>query len=362
MRTYQRGNQVEKLKRTISTILPLEQSWQRKAQERLDSLTKPQGSLGRLEEIARRMVAIRQSIHPSTTKKVIFTLAGDHGVAKEGVSAYPQEVTAQMVYNFLSGGAAINVLARYIGAKVIVADLGVAEDLKPHPLLRVKKVGYGTKNMAKGPAMSRQQAIQAVEAGIELFEEEYQSNGIDIVGVGDMGIGNTTASSAIVAVLTGQSPEKVTGRGTGIGDKLLHHKIEVIRQAIALNRSDPDDPIDVLAKVGGFEIGGIAGVVLAAAAHRVPVIVDGFISTAGALIAHQLQPVSKEYMFAAHQSVEPGHKAALEKIGLQPLLDLNMRLGEGTGAALAMPIIEASIKILTEMATFQDAGVSEQTN
>ncbi len=360
MRTYQRGNQVEKLKRTISAILPLEQDWQRKAQERLDSLTKPQGSLGCLEEIARRMVGIRQSIHPSTTKKVIFTLAGDHGVAKEGVSAYPQEVTAQMVYNFLSGGAAINVLARYIGAKVIVADLGVAEDLKPHPLLRVKKVGYGTENMAKGPAMSREQAIQAVEAGIELFEEEYQSNGIDIVGVGDMGIGNTTASSAIVALLAGRNPEQVTGRGTGIGDELLHHKIEVIRQAIALNRSDPDDPIDVLSKVGGFEIGGIAGIALAAAAHHVPVIVDGFISTAGALIAHQLQPVSKEYMFAAHRSVETGHKAALEKIGLPPILNLNMRLGEGTGAALAMPIIEASIKILTEMATFQNAGVSEQ--
>ncbi len=362
MRAYQKGNQVEKLKRTISAILPLQQDWQQKAQKRLDSLTKPPGSLGRLEEIARRMVGIRQSIHPSTTNKVIFTLAGDHGVAKEGVSAYPQEVTAQMVYNFLSGGAAINVLARCIGAKVIVADLGVAEDLKPHPLLRVKKVGYGTKNMAKGPAMSRQQAIQAVEAGIELFEQEYQSNGIDMVGIGDMGIGNTTASSAIVAVLTGQSPEQVTGRGTGIGDKLLHHKIEVIRQAIALNRSDPDDPIDVLSKVGGFEIGGIAGIALAAAAHRVPVIVDGFISTAGALIAHQLQPVSKEYMFAAHRSVETGHKAALEKIGLSPILNLNMRLGEGTGAALAMPIIEASIKILTEMATFQNAGVSEQIN
>ncbi len=360
MRTYQKGREMERLKRTISAILPLEQDWQQKAQQRLDSLTKPQGSLGRLEEIAQRIVAIRKNIHPSTTKKVIFTIAGDHGVAEEGVSAYPREVTVQMVYNFLRGGAAINVLARYIGAKVIVADLGVVEDLKPHPLLRVKKVDYGTKNMAKGPAMSRQQANRAIEAGIELFEEEYQNNGIDIVGVGDMGIGNTTPSSAIVAVLTGRGPEQVTGRGTGIGEELLQRKIEVVQQAIELNRPNPSDPVDVLAKVGGFEIGGIAGVVLAAAAHNVPVVVDGFISTAGALIAHQLGPVSQEYMFAAHRSVEPGHRAALEKMGLQPLLDLNMRLGEGTGAALAMPIIEASIKILTEMATFQDAGVSEQ--
>jgi len=360
MRTYQKGREMERLKRTVSAILPLEQDWQQKAQQRLDSLTKPRDSLGRLEEIARRMVAIRKNTHPSTSKKVIFTLAGDHGVAEERVSAYPQEVTAQMVYNFLSGGAAINVLARHVGAKVIVSDLGVAVDLKPHPLLKIKKVDYGTKNLATGPAMSRQQAIQAVEAGIKLFEEEYQNNGIDLVGVGDMGIANTTPSSAIVAVLTGQKPEQVTGRGTGIEDELLQHKIAIIQRAIELNQPNPNDPIDVLTKVGGFEIGGIAGIVLAAAAHRVPVLIDGFISTAGALIAHQLQPVSKEYMFAAHQSVEPGHRAALEKMKLQPILDLNMRLGEGTGAALAMSIIEASIKILTEMATFQNAGVSEQ--
>jgi nicotinate-nucleotide--dimethylbenzimidazole phosphoribosyltransferase len=287
-------------------------------------------------------------------------MAGDHGVAAEGVSLFPQEVTAQMVYNFLRGGAGINVLARHVGARVVVVDMGVATDLEPHPELLAKKVAYGTKNMAQGPAMSCEEAIQAIEAGIEIVESEL-SRGMDIVGTGDMGIGNTTPSSAIVAALTGAPVADVTGRGTGIDDEQLVHKVETIERALAVNRPDPADPLDVLAKVGGLEIGGIAGVVLGAAAHRLPVVLDGFISGAGALIAAGLAPQVKDYLIAAHLSVELGHRLVLEQLGLSPLLNLNLRLGEGTGAALGICLVEAAVKVLNKMATFADAGVSEAT-
>jgi nicotinate-nucleotide--dimethylbenzimidazole phosphoribosyltransferase len=349
---------MDKLQNTISRIEPLDQEAMRQAQARQDNLTKPQGSLGLLEELSVKVAGIQGTARPKIRDKVIVTIAGDHGVVAEGVSLYPQEVTAQMVYNFLRGGAGINALARHVGARVVVVDMGVATDLEPHPELLTKKVAYGTKNMAQEPAMSREEAIQAIETGIEIVESEL-SQGMDIVGTGDMGIGNTTPSSAIAAALTGAPVADVTGRGTGVGDEQLVHKIETIERALAVNRPDPADPLDVLAKVGGLEIGGIAGVVLAAAAHRLPVVIDGFISGAGALIAAGFAPQVKDYLIAAHLSVELGHRLVLERLGLTPLLNLNMRLGEGTGAALGISLVEAAVKVLNEMATFADAGVSE---
>ncbi|MCI0480126.1 MAG: nicotinate-nucleotide--dimethylbenzimidazole phosphoribosyltransferase, partial [Candidatus Dadabacteria bacterium] len=330
-------------------------------QKRLDNLTKPSGSLGKLEDLARQVVEITKNKNPKLKDKVIFTMAGDHGVADEGVSAYPREVTPQMVYNFLNGGAGINVLARHAGARVVVVDMGVACDLKNDPRLIVKKVAFGTKSITKGPAMSKDEAVKSVENGIEVFEEEF-AKGINIVGTGDMGIGNTTPSSAIVAAITGRKVEDVTGRGTGIDDKALSGKISAIKEALKVNRADPKDGIDVLSKLGGFEIGGLAGVILAAASHRVPVVIDGFISGAAALVAYTLEPKTKDYMIAAHCSVEQGHKAALAFMGLRPILDLNLRLGEGTGAALAMYIVEAGTRILNEMATFKSADVSERNS
>ena len=350
---------MEKLERTIRQIKPLDRDAMRQAQARQDTLTKPQGSLGRLEELSIQVAGITGQARPRTGDKVIVTMAGDHGVVAEGVSAYPSEVTAQMVYNFLRGGAGINVLACHVGARVVIVDMGVAGELKPHPDLVNHKVAFGTRNMARGPAMSHAQAIQAIEGGIEVVEQEL-AKGMDIVGIGDMGIGNTTPASAIAAAITGASVAEVTGRGTGIDDERLQHKIEVIEQALALNQPDPDDPLDVLAKVGGFEIGGIAGVAIGAAAHRIPVVLDGFISGAGALIAAELAPQVKDYMIAAHCSVEIGHRWILDRLGLTPLFDLGLRLGEGTGAALGISIVEAAVKILNEMATFGQAGVSEK--
>ncbi len=349
---------MDKLQSTIRGIEPLNEGAMRQAQARQDNLTKPQGSLGLLEELSVKVAGITGLAQPRIQDKVIVTMAGDHGVATEGVSLFPQEVTAQMVYNFLRGGAGINVLARHVGARVVVVDMGVATELEPHPKLLNKKVAYGTKNMAQGPAMSREEAIQAIEAGIEIVESELR-RGMDIVGTGDMGIGNTTPSSAVVAALTGAPVADVTGRGTGIGDEQLAHKVETIERALAVNRPNPADPLDVLAKVGGLEIGGIAGVVLGAAAHHLPVVIDGFISGAGALIAAELAPQVKDYLIAAHLSVELGHRLVLKRLGLTPLLNLNLRLGEGTGAALGIFLVEAAVKVLNEMATFADAGVSE---
>lgn len=351
---------------TIRMIAPAKAELADEAQIRLDCLTKPVGSLGRLEEFARRLVAITGNSMPVLDKKIIFTFAGDHGVADEGVSAYPKEVTRQMVFNFLNGGAAINVLARHAGAEVVVVDIGVdfdfealREDAQTLVPFQIKKVVRGTKNMRKGPAMSRQEAERSIETGIRLAEE-YAEKGYKIMGTGEMGIANTTPSSAIAAVLTGRSVTDLTGRGTGINDEALNNKIRVIEDSISVNKPDPNDPVDVLSKVGGAEIGGIAGLIIGAAAMKIPVVIDGFISTAGALIAHSLEPRTKDYMFAAHTSVEKGHKAMLERIGLKPILDLDMRLGEGTGAALAMLLIEAGLKIYKEMATFGEAGVSEK--
>ncbi len=349
------------MRKTITAIEKIDFSLAEETQRRLDSLTKPQGSLGRLEELAKQIVEITKNESPAIKNKVIFVMAGDHGVVEEGVSAFPQGVTQQMVFNFIRGGAGINVLARHVGAKVIVVDMGIAEEIRIQKAknFRDKKINFGTENMVKGPAMSRVEAIRSIEAGIEVFEEELQ-RGIDIVGTGDMGIGNTTPSSAIVSAITGAAVSDVTGRGTGIDDKTFAKKQGVIEKALAINNPDPEDAIDVLSKVGGFEIGGIAGVILGAASKRIPVVIDGFISGAGALIAHQLEPKVKDYMVAAHCSVEKGHRVILDYMGLKPVLDLELCLGEGTGAALAMSVIEAGIKILTQMATFQDASVSER--
>jgi len=345
------------LEEYIKEIGELDQNIMKKAQDKIDNLTKPKGSLGRLEELAVLICGIKRELNPKIEKKVIFTLAADHGIVEEKVSAYPQEVTKQMVYNFISGGAGINVLARHIGAKVIVVDIGVKEDIISDKVIS-KKIDYGTKNFLKEPAMTRQQAIKSIISGIELVEE--MKDEIDIVGTGDMGIGNTTPSSAIVAAIIGCEVEKVTGRGTGINDEIYKRKIEVIKKGIDINRPDPNDPIDVLSKVGGFEIGGIAGIILGCAKNRIPVVIDGFISGAGALIAYKLNPLTKNYMIASHLSVEKGHKILLDYIGLKPLLNLDLRLGEGTGAALGISLVEASIKILKEMASFEQAGVSRE--
>ena len=350
---------MEKIKEIIDRIKPLDEKAMAEAKTRQDNLTKPQGSLGQLESLSIQVAGIKGNSRPRIVHKVIFTLAGDHGITQEGVSAYPSEVTPQMVYNFLRGGAGINVLARHVGARVVVADLGVATDLERHPDLKIKKVAMGTKNMARGPAMTRKEAVRSIEAGMELVEEEL-AGGIDILGTGDMGIGNTTPSSAITAVITGADVASVTGRGTGLGEEELKRKVAVIEKAIGVNRPDPKDGIDVLSKVGGFEIGGIAGVMLAGAGHGIPVVIDGFISGAAALIAASLSPQVKSYLIAAHQSVERGHQIILRHLGLKPLLNLDLRLGEGTGAALGIGLTEAALKILDEMATFAEAGVSEK--
>jgi nicotinate-nucleotide--dimethylbenzimidazole phosphoribosyltransferase len=350
---------MDKINQTIADIKPLDKKAMEEARIRQDSLTKPRGSLGQLETLSIQVAGIKGNPKPRIIHKVIFTLAGDHGVTRDGVSAYPSEVTPQMVYNFLRGGAGINVLARHIGARVVVADLGVASVLERHPDLKDRKVGMGTRNMAVGPAMSWEEATCSIEAGFQLVEEEL-TKGVDILGTGDMGIGNTTASSAITAAITGADIAAVTGRGTGLDDKGWEKKVKVIKKALELNRPDPKDAIDVLSKVGGFEIGGIAGVILAGARYRIPVVMDGFISGAAALIAATLSPEVKPYLIASHQSAEQGHRVLLEYLGLKPLLNLDLRLGEGTGAALGIFLVEASLKILGEMATFAEAGISEK--
>lgn len=351
---------MSKLEDTVGRIGPLDQAAMASAQARQDTLTKPLGSLGRLEELSIQMAGITGQPQPHIQHKAIITMAGDHGVVAEGVSAYPQEVTPQMVYNFLRGGAGINVLARHAGARVVIVDMGVACRIEPHADLIDLKIALGTRNMAVGPAMSRDEARRAVEAGIDVLEAEV-GKGLDIVGTGDMGIGNTTPSSAITAAFTGCSVELLTGRGTGINDAQLLHKVGVIRRALEVNQPDPADSLGVLAGVGGFEIGGLAGVILGAAALRIPVVIDGFISGAAALVACGLSPQTRDYLIPAHRSVEAGHRIVLEHLRLKPLLDMNLRLGEGTGAALAIFIAEAAARVLSEMATFGEAGVSEAT-
>ncbi len=348
------------LEATLTRIIPQDASRRAEAKQRLDQLIMPHWALGRLMDLAVDLAGMTRSMSPPVARKTIVTMAGDHGVAAEGVSKYPQEVTPQMVLGFVSGMAGISALSRLVGARVIVVDMGVASDLsalaKAGKIVD-KKIALGTANIATGPAMTREQAVRSIEAGIEVVNQWAEST--DVFGTGDMGIANTTPSTAVVAALTGRPVAEVTGRGTGIDDGQMAKKIAVVEKALALNRPDANDALDVLAKVGGFEIGGIAGVVLGAAARQKPVVVDGFISTAGALLAHGLCPAAGQYIIAAHRSVEQGHRAMHSLLGKEPLLDLGLRLGEGTGAALAMNLVEAAQRILTEVATYDEAHVSK---
>lgn len=343
-----------------SRIAKIDESWAVAARERQLTLTKPPKSLGRLEEIANQLAAIQQTTTPRVVKKRIYVVAGDHGVTAEGVSAYPREVTAQMVDNFLRGGAAINVLARHGEIEVSVVDASVDADLSERERLIKLKNLRGTANFARGPAMTRAEAERLILAGIELARSA-EAEGVALLGIGEMGIGNTTAASAVTAALTGHDPATLTDRGTGVDDVRLSHKIEVVRQALRVNQPDRGDPIDVLAKVGGAEIAVMMGIVIGAALTRIPVVADGFISTAAAALAVTLCPDVRGYLFVAHRSVEQGHTALIDLIGKQPLLDLAMRLGEGTGAALAMHLIDASARLIGEMATFAEAAVSDKS-
>ncbi len=347
---------------TVNAIEPASEEWRARATEHIAQLTMPPRALGRLLDVAEQMVAVARTLTPPTERKAVIVMAGDHGVAEEGVSAFPQEVTGQMVHNFAAGGAGINVLARAVGARVTVVDVGVKSDLTAlveSGGIQGRRVAHGTANMAVGPAMTREQAEQAICVGIEAVLQEHE-RGLDLLGTGDMGIANTTPSSAVAAVLIGCDVDDVIGRGTGIDDERLAHKGAVIRRALEVNKPDPADAVDVLAKVGGFEIGAIAGMVLAAASLKVPVLVDGFISSAGALVAAGICPDSRHYMIASHCSAEAGHRRVMEALELEPLLDLGFRLGEGTGGAVAMYLVECAVRILTEMATFGEAGVSEK--
>ncbi len=329
-----------------------------KAREHTANLAIPLRALGKLHLYGERLCAIFSSLEPNVGQKRIFVMAGDHGVAEEGVSAFPQAVTGEMLKNFIRGGASINVLAGQLPAEVTVVDMGIVPEFQEAGNLLVRKIRKGTSNMAAGPAMSREEAEQSIRTGFEVCSHFIQK-GAQLIGTGDMGIANTTASSAIASAILGKSPKEMAGRGTGIDDQVYHKKCEVIQRALEINKPDPEDGLDVLAKVGGFEIGGIAGLILAAAAHKRPIVIDGLISTAGALIAHQLNPLVREYIFAGHASVEQGHRHMLSHMDLEPILDLSLRLGEGTGAALAMHILEASSKIFNEVLTFEEAGVTE---
>lgn len=345
------------LEQTVCEIVPQDGAWRAKARARLERLIMPRWALGRLMDLAEDLAGMARSMRPAVARKTVVVMAGDHGVTAEGVSAYPQEVTPQMVRNFASGGASINALAGACGARVVVVDMGVAGDLSDlEGAVLSRRMGEGTGNIARGPAMAREVAVQCLEAGIEVALELGDST--DLFGTGDMGIGNTTPSAAIAAAVTGRPAEEVTGRGTGVDDEGLERKVGAVERALAVNRPDAGDGVDLLAKVGGFEIGGIAGLILGAAFLKRPVLVNGFISTAGALIAGLLAPASAEYMIAAHLSAEPGHKAMQAFLEQRPLLDLELRLGEGTGCALAMPLVDAAARLLTDVRTFEEAAVS----
>jgi nicotinate-nucleotide--dimethylbenzimidazole phosphoribosyltransferase len=351
-----------KLEEIISKIQPVENLWIQKARERTAQLVMPTRALGRLHEISERLCGIQKTLKPSMERKAVLIMAGDHGVADEGVSAYPQEVTGAMVLTFLRGGAGINAISRHVGARVWVVDMGIIPELDPRSIdggdqLMVRKIAAGTANLAKGPAMSRQDAEKSIVSGFQLATDLFQQ-GIEVLGTGDMGIANTTASAAIGSVITGIGPKYMVGRGTGIDDKGFVIKLKTVEKGIRINQPNALDGLDVLAKVGGFEIGGIAGCILAAAFHSRPVVIDGFISTAGALIAYALCPVVRDFIFGGHCSEETGHRNMLKYMGIEPILDLGMRLGEGTGGALSMSIMEGAVRVFNEVFTFEEAGVA----
>ncbi|MDX9826339.1 MAG: nicotinate-nucleotide--dimethylbenzimidazole phosphoribosyltransferase [Spirochaetia bacterium] len=348
---------MDTIKRTIERIAAPDQAARAAAAARQARLTKPEGSLGVLEELSIRIAGMQGKAAPSADPSVVFVMAADHGVCAEGISAYPAEVTAQMLCNFAAGGAAINAIAAAVGARVVIADVGVAAELPRGLAVHRRKIAYGTRNMAQLPAMTRVEALRSIASGIEIFEEELSAAPFAIAAIGDMGIGNTTAAAALASVFTGRSPAELVGRGTGLDDAALERKIAVVERALALHRPAARDPAAVLTAVGGFEIGAMAGIILAAAAHRVPLVVDGYITGAAALLAAALAPASRDYMIAGHLSADKGHGLMLSALGLEPLLDLGMRLGEGTGAALAMGICKAACASLNSMATFEAAGV-----
>jgi nicotinate-nucleotide--dimethylbenzimidazole phosphoribosyltransferase len=347
------------LQKTINNIKEPDRKFYEAARERLRQQARPAGSLGLLEEIGARLAGIFGTLDVRLKNKIVVTCAGDHGICEEGVSLFPSEVTPQMVYNFVHDGASINVLARHAGADVRVADLGVSHDFDQELPIFHKKVRKGTHNFAKGPAMTREEAIRSIEAGVEIVEELFQDGFVDILGTGDMGIGNTTPSTAIIAVYSKLPVSRLVGRGTGVDDLGLERKIKAIETGIKINQPDPSDPLDVLAKVGGFEIGGLAGLVIGAAAHSIPVVCDGLISTAGAMLACKISPPARKFLFAGHNSVETGHRYMLDLLELKPLLDLKFRLGEGTGAALAMELIDAATRILFEIKTFDEVAIRD---
>jgi nicotinate-nucleotide--dimethylbenzimidazole phosphoribosyltransferase len=349
---------LNKVEQTIEKVKVLNESIRSEALRYLDTLTKPPGSLGRLEELAVQLAGITGVLPLAVMKKAVVVMAADHGVCEEGVSAFPQEVTPQMVMNFLNGGAAINVLARQAGADVICVDIGVNADLT-HERLYSRKVRRGTGNIARGAAMSREEAIAAISHGIDIVEE-LVAEGYRLFATGEMGIGNTTPSAALLAVLADIDIELTVGRGTGIDDIGLKRKQDTVQKAIALNNPDASDPLDVLSKLGGLEIAGLVGVILGAASRGCPIVIDGYIASIAALIAARLAPLAREYMIPSHVSAERGHRLLLDQLELEPLLELKMRLGEGTGAALCFNLIDAAILIMNEMATFDGAGISQQ--
>ncbi|MCE5333362.1 MAG: nicotinate-nucleotide--dimethylbenzimidazole phosphoribosyltransferase [Desulfobacteraceae bacterium] len=350
---------MSQLEELLGRIEPADPEWEAKAWARLHDQIRPRDALGELERGAARLAAMKRSLSLDLSRKIIFVMAGDHGVAADGVSAYPQEVTAQMVFSFTRGWASINVLARHAGAAVRVVDCGIVSEIPREWDVIRRKIGCGTASIARGPAMSRREAEEGLLLGAGLAEDAVRKEGFQLIGTGDMGIGNTTPSAAIACAFGGHSPAGLTGRGTGIDDAGHARKVAVIETALKVNRPDPKDPVDVLAKVGGYEIAALAGAVLGAAAAKTPVICDGLIATAGALVACRLSPASAGYLFLSHESTEPGHLAMCEMIGLRPLLNLHMRLGEGTGTALAMNIVDASAKLLVECKTFAEAGVTD---
>jgi len=358
------NNHTLNLEEIVENIQPPDQKIMKQAREHTSRLAIPPRALGMLHEMGERLCGITRSLNPVMDAKAVVVMAGDHGIVEEGVSAFPQEVTGEMVKNFLAGGAGINCLCRHVGARVIVVDMGMKADPQSLGLLTndtfyAHKIAPGTANFAKGPAMNREQAKDAILYGFERASALFQE-GVCLLGTGDMGIGNTTPSAAIGVVITNASVDEMTGRGTGVNDAGLQRKKTAIQKGIDINQPDPCDGLDILSKVGGFEIGGIVGCILAAAFHKKPVVIDGFISTAGALIAHALCPAASQYLFAGHCSEEPGHKTMLKYLGLEPILNLGLRLGEGTGGALAMNIIDASAKVFREILTFDQAGVSEK--
>jgi len=347
------------LEELLQSIPDIDEKAENAARKRQQELTKPRGSLGKLESLSIQIAGITAQPTPRVDQKVVFVLAGDHGVAIEGVSAYPPEVTAQMMLNFLHGGAAINVLARQVGAKVVIVDMGVAVDLPDHPDLVIKKIGHATHNITHEAAMTRAQAIAAILTGAELARSEI-TNGAQAIATGEMGIGNTTPAAAIMAALEAAPLEICVGRGTGLDEEGLKRKRNVVERALQVNQPNPKDGLDVLSKLGGFEIAGLVGVILGGASMRVPVVLDGFITCAAAMIAVTLQPRVRNFLIASHRSQEQGHQKMLEWLGLHPLFDLGLRLGEGSGAALGLFILDAACKILSEMATFSEAGVTDK--